>query len=195
MTKFEKIKKIREATMLPMDKINKALTQCDNAVDATLELLKKEMSKVDIQQMETRTANACGVFSYVHQNRVGAMIVLACQTDFVLKGDILQNLAKDICLHIVSSPNSPKFVNREEVPGVLIEMTHNDTVRQVGNKPPQVLEKIIKGKVEQLYKESCLLEQPFVKDEKITIQQLINEATAKVGEKIEVRRFVKMLAI
>ena len=194
MTHPEKVKLLRDETMSPMNKINDALKQSDGDLAKARDLLLKEMSRIDIAEMEKRTANATIVYGYVHANRIGALLTLACQTDFVAKNELFLSLAKDICMHIVSTPFPPEYVSEAEVPAARKEMWHNDAIRGLENKPQAVLEKIVSGKIKKQVDEVCLLSQPFIKDEKTTIGQLIANVSAQTREKIEVKKFVRMVA-
>lgn len=185
---------VRQTTMAPMKDVAAALLDTKGDVDAAIELLSKKMSKGDAAAMANRSAEATIVYSYVHNYRIGAMIVIASQTDFVAKSDIFLELAKDICLHIVSSPNIPEYVSESDVPAARKEVWHNDAIRGLENKPQAVLDKIVVGKIKKQLDELCLLNQPFVKDDTITVQELINRVTGKLKEKIEVKSFVRMVA-
>jgi elongation factor Ts len=194
MTLTEKVKILRDATMCPMNKINDALKQANGDVDKAKELLTKEMSKTDLAEMANRQANATIVHSYVHSSRIGAMIAIACQTDFVARNETFLQLAKDICMHIVSTPIAPEYISEAEVPAGRKESWHNDAIRGLENKPAAVLEKIVAGKIKKQVDELCLLNQKFVKDETITVGQLIANVSAQTREKIEVKKFYRMVA-
>jgi elongation factor Ts len=130
------------------------------------------------------------VESYIHAGgRVGAMIVLNCETDFVARNERFRQLAKDIAMHIAAS--EPEYLRREDVPSAVLQKEREiyaDQLRQEG-KPAQMLEKIINGKLERFYQEKVVLEQSFIKDDAKTIRQLIDEAIAVLGEKIELSKF------
>jgi elongation factor Ts len=119
MTNTEKVKLLRDETLCPMNKINTALKETNWDLDKARALLLKEMSSVDIAEMEKRTANATIVYGYVHGNRIGALLSIACQTDFTAKNEVFLNLAKDICMHIVSAPQvnyiSERNLNPQDV--------------------------------------------------------------------------------
>lgn len=193
-TYIEQCKYVRRETAAPMKDVAAALLDTKGDVDAAIELLVKKMSKGDATAMANRTAEATIVYSYVHNHRIGAMITIASQTDFVAKSDIFLELAKDICLHIVSSPNPPEYISEADVPLSRKGVWHDDAIRGLENKPAAVLEKIVAGKIKKQVDELCLLNQPFVKDDTITVQELINRATGKLKEKIEVKNFTRMVA-
>ena len=142
--------------------------------------------------MSNRVAGASIVYAYVHNQRVGAMIVLAAQTDFATKNELVQSLAKDICMHIASSPQEPQYINEETIPVEVINQWKVAYAATCQGKPIAIVEKIVTGKLQKDYERVCLLKQRFVKNEEVTIQQLIANVAAVVGEKIELKQFVKM---
>lgn len=193
MTNTKKVKLLRDETLSPMNKINDALKQTDGDLAKARELLLKEMSKTDIAEMEKRTANATIVYGYVHGNRIGALLSIACQTDFTAKNEVFLQLAKDICMHIVSAPQvnyiSEKNLNPQDVADAKAQLAQG-----LENKPEAVRVKIVEGKWKKRLEEMCLLNQPFVKDDKITIEQLIATVSAQTREKIEIKKFTRMVA-
>jgi len=178
-----------------MNKIAAAVLETKGDVDKAVELLVKQ-KQVDANDMANRVANTSIVYSYVHNNKVGAMIVLACQTDFVAKNESFLNLAKNICMHIVSTPVEPGWVSEETVPLDTKEGWRSEFNREFadGKKPPQVVSKIVDGKMKKRVSEWCLENQTFVREDGVTIGQLIKDVSATVGEKIEVKHFVKVIA-
>lgn len=192
MTDIEKVKKIRDITMSPMNKISVALKHADGDVDKAIEILLQD-KQADAMDMANRVASASIVHSYVHNNKIGAMIVLSCQTDFVAKNEVFLNLAKDICMHIASSPAIAHYVAPENIPVEVIGVKRNLYLAEVPtNKPESIKQKIVEGKIQKFYDEWCLINQKFVKDETVTIKQLIQSVSATVGEKIELKKFVKL---
>jgi len=191
MNDLEKVKHIREATMSPFNKINAALKTANGDVEAAIALLIKE-KQADATDMANRIADTSIVHSYVHNNKVGAMIVLSCQTDFVAKNVLFLSLAKDICIHIASTPIEPKWIDESDVPVSEINAWKSDSANLIKNKPPQIAEKILDGKIKKNLQETCLLNQKFIKSEELTIRQLIQQISATVGEKIELKTFVKL---
>ncbi len=193
MTTQEKVLHIRKITMSPWSNIAAALNKCNGDVDATVKQLIAE-KQADATDMANRVAEASIVHGYVHNNKIGAMIVLACQTDFVAKNETFLNLAKDICMHIVSAPIAPGWVSKETLPDDLCEIWKCEFEREHadGKKPPQVVAKIVDGKLAKRLGEMCLVNQKFVKDDTKTIGQLIAEVSATLGEKIEVKKFIKV---
>jgi elongation factor Ts len=191
MNTQEKVIHIRKLTLAPMNKIGKALEDANGNVDEALKILYNQMTKTDIHDMINRVANARIVYSYVHNNRIGAMLVLACQTYFVAKNEQFLNLAKDICIHIVSSPNTPFYVDEND-PGDWGFGETQKILSEIKDKPDAVKDKILKGRMSKYFSEVCLLHQPFVKNDKITIKELIQSVSSAVGEKIEVVKFIRM---
>ena len=190
---IEECKTVRKLTMAPMKDIAAAVTEANGNVDQAIKLLdaRKQSSAAD---REARKADNNIVYSYVHNNKIGAMIVLACQTDFVAKNEMFLKLAKDICMHIVSSPNPPKYVTENDVLPLDSGASWAMFESEVANKPDNIKEKIIKGKFDKWYAEVCLLRQKFVRDETVTIKQLIDNVSGTVGEKIEVKKFIRFSA-
>jgi elongation factor Ts len=193
MTNQEKVLHIRKVTMAPMGKIKGALEKTNYNVDEAMKELEKQMTKTDIADIAHRAIDATIVYSYVHNNKIGAMITMGCQTDFTAKNETFLNLAKDICIHIVSSPTVPEYVSLESIPVDKIkDLTMEYQLSIPSNKPPQVVKNIVDGKLNKFYSESCLLNQKFVKNDTITIKQLIQSVSSVVGEQIEVKKFIRM---
>ena len=193
MTNIEQVKKVREITLAPINKINKALAETNGDVDKAIEILVKQR-EASVEDMANRKADSNFVYSYVHNNKVGAMIVLASQTDFVAKNELFTQLAKDICMHVVSNPNIAEFVDETDVPSTVKEQWSNEAVRGMEKKPPQVLEKIVQGKLNATLDKFCLVRQKFIKDDSVTINELITKVSGIVGEKIEIKQFARLSA-
>jgi elongation factor Ts len=140
-----------------------------------------------------RTANQGLIESYIHfNNTVGALVEINCETDFVANTDDFKQLAKDVALH-VASPSAPRFVTREDVPKDVADaerLIYEGQAKELG-KPDNVIPNIVEGKMKAFYEQTVLLDQKFVKDDSKTVQQLLDEIGAKVGEKVAVRRFVR----
>ena len=180
-------------TFSPINRINVALTKANGNVDAAIAILVAE-KQADANEMANRVAEAAIVHSYVHNHRVGAMIVIACQTDFAAKNESFLALAKDICMHIVSTPVVPIYTDEASVPEDTKKAFEQGFATEAANKPPQVVAKIVAGKMKKFYAEHCLYNQLFVKDDSVTVGNVIAEVAATIGEKIEVKRFVKIVA-
>ena len=180
MTNIEQVKKVREITLAPINKINKALAETNGDVDKAIEILVKQR-EASVEDMANRKADSSFVYSYVHNNKVGAMIVLASQTDFVAKNELFTQLAKDICMHIVSSPIQAQYVDEQSVNEARRGIVMEELFKQSENKPQAIRDKIVKGKMDKWYSEICLLNQKFVKDDTITIKELITKVSGIVG--------------
>lgn len=195
------VKELREITGAGMMDCKKALTETDGNVEKAIDLL-REKGLAAAAKKAGRIAAEGVVASYIHGGgRIGVLVEINCETDFVAKTDDFQALAKDIAMQIAAS--NPAYLNREEVPAeviehekaVLMEQAKAEAEEDVKNgrkpKPEAVLEKMVNGRVEKFYKENCLLEQVFIKDSDKTVTDVINENIAKIGENINVRRFVR----
>lgn len=193
MTNIEKVKYVRGLTLSPINKVNEALAEAKGDVTAAVEILISN-KQADANEMANRAANAKIVYSYVHNYRVGAMIVLACQTDFVAKTEAFLNLAKNICMHIVATPVAPEYVSKESIPEDVRLKWASEYVRETEGKPDVVRGKIIHGKIQKRIDQICLLNQKFVREDTVTIEQLIKDVSDTVGEKIEITYFVKVVA-
>lgn len=184
------VKELREKTGAGIMDAKKALTECGGSIDKAVEYLRqKGMASADKKM--SRIAAEGIVSSYVHSGRIGVLVEVNCETDFVAKNEEFQQLVRDICLHIASS--SPEFVSRDEIPASVIEEEKRieSGKADLAGKPAEIVEKIVTGRVDKLMAQKVLLEQPFVKDPSVTIEDLIKEKIAKIGEKISVRRFTR----
>jgi elongation factor Ts len=145
MTDQEKIQKIRQITLSPFNKINEALKTSYGDVDKAIKLL-EEQKHTSTADMNNRVSNAGLVYSYVHQGRIGAMIVLACQTDFVARNPEFEKLAKDICMHIVSAPIIPIYADETTIPKETLDFWKQSFINAAGNKPQNIIDKIVLGR-------------------------------------------------
>ncbi len=187
------IKELRELTGAGITDVKDALTESGGDRDAALELLRKK-GIAKLAKKADRVAKEGLVESYIHAGgRIGALVELNCETDFVGRTDDFKALAKELALHIAAS--NPLYVSREDVPAEVIEKEREIYKEQAAGsgKPDDVVEKMIEGKLEKYFEESCLLEQPFVKDASKKISDLISESTAKMGENVQVRRFARFM--
>ncbi|MBI5254346.1 elongation factor Ts [Candidatus Falkowbacteria bacterium] len=167
------ISQLRETTGAGIAECQKALAESNGDVNAAIEILRKKGEAKAAKKTAERTTKDGIICAYIHGNaKLGVLLELLCETDFVAKTDAFKQLANDIAMHIAAL--APEYVCREDVPNEVIEK-----------------EKIIEGKLNKFFEESCLLQQSFIKDETKTIENLIKEAIAKIGEKIEIGRFVR----
>lgn len=185
------VKELREATGAGVLDCQKALKAHDGDLEkATAHL--KEKGLAAVAEKSEREASEGMIEAYVHPgNRVAVMLELNCETDFVARTEDFKNLAHELALHIAFA--APCYTAREQVPEEMIESekaTYRTQALEEG-KPENIVERIVEGKLEKFYQQACILEQPFVKDEDKTIQDLINDAIAKLGENIVLRRFVR----
>ncbi len=184
------IKELREKTGAGIMDCKRALIASDNSVDKAIKLL-REKGLAAAQRREGRSAKEGTVSSYIHPGgRVGVLLEARCETDFVARTDIFQALIKDLGMHIAAA--APRYLERSDVPESLLEQEREVYLAQAKElgKPEQALKKIVEGKIEKFYSDICLLEQPFVKDQKKPIKELLLEASAQLGETISIQRFV-----
>ena len=186
------VKALRDATGAGMMACKAALQDADGDMERATEIL-REKGLASAAKRAGRSANQGLIEAYIHfNNTVGVLVEVNCETDFVANTDEFKALAKDIALHI-ASPAAPRFVSREEVSQD--EIDHESQIfakqAQESGKPENVVDKIVEGKINSYFKEIVLLDQPFVKDDSKTVQQLLDETSARVGEKVAVKRFVR----
>ncbi|MGH2576415.1 MAG: translation elongation factor Ts [Actinomycetota bacterium] len=187
----EEVKRLRQRTGAGMMDSKKALQEADGDVDRAVEIL-RERGLASAQKRAGRSATQGVIDAYIHHNNtVGVLVEVNCETDFVAKTDEFRRLARDVALHIASA--MPQWVTRDEVPEEILETErriYEAEARQKG-KPDNALDRIVEGKLQGFFKTTVLLDQPFVKQLEKTVQQLVDEVSAKVGEKVAVRRFVR----
>ena len=185
------VAKLRAQTGVGMMECKKALTDANGDFEKAIVLLRERGLKA-VDKKQGRIASEGLVQSYIHMGgRIGVLVEVNCETDFVAKSDDFQNLVKDIAMHIAAA--APKYVSEAEVDANELENEKNILRAQALNegKPAAIVEKMVEGRVKKFYEDVCLLNQHFVKNPDITIKDLLTEATLKIGEKISVRRFVR----
>jgi elongation factor Ts len=183
------VKTLREKTNVGMMECKAALTEANGDIEAAETILRKK-GIAKAEKKADRQAKEGIVSSYIHLGgRVGVLIEVNCETDFVAKNDNFQDFVKDITLHIAAA--NPKFLSREEVSPELIAKEREIAAEQVKGKPANIVDKIVEGKLEKIYSDLCLLEQPFIKDDKKTINDVVKGKIAELGENIIIRRFVR----
>lgn len=183
------VKELRELTGAGMMDCKKALSEMEGNIEKAVDFL-REKGLAAAAKKAGRVAAEGVVEAYIHGGgRIGVMVEVNCETDFVAKTDDFKDLARDVAMQIAAT--NPLFVCREEVDPTVIEHEREVLRAQALNegKPANIVEKMIVGRIEKYYKEICLMEQPFIKDPDQTITQLINGKIAKIGEKISIRRF------
>lgn len=187
----ELIKQLRDKTGAGMMDCKRALEETGGDMEKAIESLRKKGAATAAKRAGRET-NQGVVEAYVHAGgRIGAMVELNCETDFVAKTPDFKALAHDIAMQIAAM--SPRYIGREEVAKEVVDKEIEIYTTQAKNegKPANVAEKIAKGRLDKFYQETCLMEQSFIKDSGKTIKDLLDEATAKVGEKISIRRFLR----
>ncbi|WP_337098885.1 translation elongation factor Ts [Paenibacillus sp. YIM B09110] len=185
------VKELRERTGAGMLDCKKALDETNNDIDKAIALL-REKGLSAAANKAGRIATEGVVESYIHAGgRIGVIVEVNCETDFVAKTDQFREFARDIAMQIAAA--NPKFVRREEVPGDELEKEREILKAQALNegKPEKIVEKMVEGRISKYYEEYCLLEQSFIKDPDKTISTLLNEKISKIGENISIRRFVR----
>ncbi|WP_135256460.1 MULTISPECIES: translation elongation factor Ts [Thermus] len=191
MSQMELIKKLREATGAGMMDVKKALEDAGWNEEKAVQLL-RERGAMKAAKKAEREAREGIIGHYIHHNqRVGVLVELNCETDFVARNEVFQNLAKDLAMHIAMM--NPRYVSAEEIPAEELERERQIYIQAALNegKPQQIAEKIAEGRLKKYLEEVALLEQPFVKDDKVKVKELLQQAIAKTGENIVVRRFCR----
>ncbi len=187
----DQVKKLRDQTGAGMMECKAALTEANGDMEAATTVLRKRGLAQAAKRASRATAQGL-IMSYIHMGgRIGVMLEVNCESDFVARTDDFQNLGREVAMHIAAA--DPKWVRREDVPAEAVEKEKSIYRAQMENsgKPPQVLEKIIEGKLGGFYSQFVLLDQPSIRDGNMTIAQLVAEATAKTGENIQIGRFVR----
>jgi len=185
------VKDLRERTGAPMMDCKQALTEAKGDIEQAIVILRKKGAAV-AQKKAARVTSEGSVASYIHAGgKIGVLVEVNCESDFVARTDDFKELVHDIAMHIAAS--DPKFVRKENVTPEAYEREKDIYRAQAAatGKPPQVVEKIVEGKMGKFYEEVCLYEQPFIKDQTISISQLIAGKIGKLGENISVRRFAR----
>jgi elongation factor Ts len=185
------IKRLKELTGVGLTDAKAALVEANGDFDTALEAMRKKgMTKAE--KRGEREARAGVVYSYVHDNRIGVLAEVNCETDFVARNEKFTDLAKDLCMHIAAS--SPEFVSETDVPADAREKLAADFTEKVKaeGKPDNIVPNIVEGMLKKYYAERCLLSQPFVKNPDVTVGDIVKEANAQLGENIVVRRFSRL---
>lgn len=188
---LELIQQLRDLTGLGMMDCKKALEETGGEIEAAVELLRKKGAAVAAKRAGKETQEGM-VHAYIHPgNRVGVLIEVNCETDFVARAAEFKNFVNDICMHIAAA--RPLYLSPEFVDPKFLEHEKEILRAQLADsgKPEKVVNQILEGKVQKLYSEVCLLQQTFVKNDQITIAELIQQMVAKTGENIKVRRFAR----
>jgi elongation factor Ts len=185
------VKELRERTGAPMMDCKQALTEAKGDIEQAIVVLRKRGAALQ-QKKAARVTSEGSVASYIHAGgKIGVLVEVNCESDFVARTDDFKELVHDIAMHIAAS--DPKFIRKEDVTPEAYEREKDIYRAQAAatGKPPQVVEKIVEGKMSKFYEEVCLYEQPFIKDQTTSISQLIATKIGKLGENISVRRFAR----
>lgn len=185
------VKELREKTGAGMMDCKKALTEANGDMEKAIEIL-REKGLAAAAKKAGRVATEGLVEAYIHAGgRIGVLVEVNCETDFVAKTDEFRSFVRDIAMQIAAM--NPKYVKREEVPAEEVNKEREILRTQALNegKPEHIVDKMVEGRLEKYFKEVCLLEQPFIKDGDKTIEQIVKETIARIGENISVRRFVR----
>ncbi len=189
------IKALREKTGAGMMECKKALVEAEGNEERGIEILRKR-GLASAKKREGRVATEGVVGSYIHMGgKVGVLVEVNCETDFVARGEEFQQLVKDIAMHIAAA--EPRYISREEIPEPAVDKEREIARAQAkndpknANKPDQVIDKIVEGRLNKFYEEVVLADQPFIKDPAKTVAELVTEKIAKTGEKVTIRRFTR----
>lgn len=187
----EMVKSLREATGAGMMDVKRALEEAGGDAAKATAALRAAGAKVAAKKQE-RTAGQGLVVSYVHGDQLGVLLELRCETDFVARSDAFKSVAHDLAMHVAAA--APQYLKPEHVPAEVLESERKIYAEQVAGegKPADIAAKIVEGKLAKFYAQVCLLQQPFIKDDSLTVAQVIEQLTAKVGEKVEIGSFSRL---
>jgi elongation factor Ts len=188
---MDRIKELRDRTGVSVMHCKKALEEAGGDLEQAAVLLKKR-SAASAEKKADRSLGAGTIGSYVHEGAIGAMVLLSCETDFVAKNPEFATLVRDIAMQVTAT--NPTAVSMDDVPPETREAAVAVFEKEVADKPKDMQEKIMEGKLQSYFKDQVLLEQSFIKDESKTIRDLLNEATQKFGERVEISRFTRLSA-
>ena len=186
------VKDLRDKTGAGMMDCKKALNETDGNVDKALEWLRKK-GIASAEKKSGRVAAEGSIGSYIHTgSRVGVLLELNCETDFVARGDLFQSLLKDVAMQVAACPNV-EYVSIDEIPSDVVEKEKQIEMGRddLAGKPEQIKEKIVEGRIKKRLSELVLLSQPYIKDSSLSVEDLVKQAAAKIGENIKVRRFTR----
>jgi elongation factor Ts len=185
----DQVKQLREKTGAGMMDCKTALTEAGGDADKAVDLLRKK-GLASAAKRAGRTAKDGMIGHYIHMGgKVGVLVEVNCETDFVARTEDFQTLAKELAIHIAAA--DPRYVKREDIPADVLEKEKEIYRAQFADKPAKQIEKIVEGKLESYYAQVCLMDQPSVRDPNVSIKQMIINAAAKTGENVTVSRFVR----
>ena len=185
------VKDLRDRTGIGMMECKSALQETGGDIEKAITVLRKKGYARAKDKMERETKDGL-IGSYIHLNgKIGVLVEVNCESDFVARNEDFQELVKNICLHIAAS--NPRYVSSDEIPQEILD-EEKEIIRgqfKDSSKPPEIVDKIVEGKLKKFYEEVCLMDQPYVKDDKVTVGKHIASFIAKFGENIQVRRFAR----
>ncbi|MGB9836109.1 MAG: translation elongation factor Ts [Candidatus Saccharicenans sp.] len=187
----EMVKELRNRTGIGVMECKEALQEANGDIEKAIEILRKK-GHARAQEKATKEAADGIVGSYVHAtNRIGVLIEVNCETDFVARNEEFKELVKNLAMQVAAA--NPQYISPEDIPAEVIEREKEIIKAQLqdSKKPAEIIEKIVQGKLAKFYEEVCLLDQPYIKDDKIKVRDLVNSHISKFGENIKVRRFVR----
>jgi elongation factor Ts len=187
----DKVKELRERTGIGMMECKSALAECDCDLDKAIELLRKK-GYARAEAKSGRAAKEGLVGSYIHMNgRIGVLVEVNCESDFVARNCEFQDLVKELGLQIAAA--KPRWIASTDVPADIVAKEKEIILAQLGDmkKPPEIMEKIVQGKLGKFFEEVCLLDQPYIRDDKVKVRDLITQLVAKMSENIKVGRFAR----
>lgn len=187
----ESIKKLRELTSVSVMQCRKALEEAGGDL-AKAEVILKKHSAASAEKKADRELNAGAIGTYVHDGSIGAMVLLSCETDFVSKNPEFIALARELAMHVAAA--NPTYLTTDEIPADAQATATAVFEKEVEGKPEEMKAKILEGKLASYFRDQVLLEQGFIKDDSKTIKNLLNEATQKFGERVEISRFTRFSA-
>jgi elongation factor Ts len=183
------VKMLREKTGVGIMECKSALSEAAGDFEKAVEILRKKGIAV-AEKKSSRATKEGAITSYIHMGgKIGVMVEIGCETDFVAKNDDFKEFSKNIAMHIAAA--SPLYLTRDDVPAEYIAKEKEIFSEQIKDKPANIIEKIVEGKVDKMMEDICLLDQKYVKDDKQTIKEYVTATIARIGENIVIRRFVK----
>jgi len=187
----EMVKELRNRTGIGVMECKEALQEASGDIEKAIEILRKK-GHARAQEKSTKEVADGIIGSYVHAtNRIGVLIEINCETDFVARNEEFKELVKNLAMQVAAS--SPQYISPEDVPAEIVEREKEIIKAQLqdSKKPAEIIEKIVQGKLAKFYEEVCLLDQPYIKDDKMKVRDLVNSHISKFGENIKIRRFVR----
>lgn len=185
------IQDLRAKTGLGMMDCKKALEEANGDIEKAIELLRKRGAAVAAKRADKETSEGL-IYAYIHPgSRIGVLVEINCETDFVARTENISNFAKDLCMHITAL--KPLYLSPEDVDPKFLEHEREIFKEQMqgSGKPEKIIDQIVEGKIQKLYSDICLLKQPFVKNDQMTVDEMVKELIARTGENIKIRRFAR----